>query len=252
VVIAVGVVVLVAAGGYWLSRQRAAEPEATLTAIPLTSYPGYENGPSFSPDGNQVAFAWNGEKQDNWDIYVKQIGVEPPFRLTTDPASDADPAWSPDGRTIAFTRSLSQGKVGIMLIPQRGGRERLLSETGGYGLLAWTPDSKWLVGACLQAGQQTLALFLFSIETGDKRRLTYPPGGELLGNGDNTPAVSPDGHTLAFDRQVVNKSDLYLLHLGGDYSPEGQPERVASDNLWNSSPAWMPDSSVNSRALSPT
>ena len=30
--------------------------------------------PSFSPDGNQVAFSWNGEKQDNFDIYVKLIG----------------------------------------------------------------------------------------------------------------------------------------------------------------------------------
>ena len=114
---AVAVVVLVAAGWYWLSRQHPGEPEAQLTAVPLTSYPGYETNPSFSPDGSQVAFAWNGEKQENSDIYVKQIGVEPPFRLTTDPAVDARPAWSPDGRTIAFLRNLSQDKTAIMLIP---------------------------------------------------------------------------------------------------------------------------------------
>ena len=59
--VVVAVVVLIAfaiAGWYWLSRQRNVEPEALLTAVPLTSYPGFENYPSFSPDGTQVAFQW--------------------------------------------------------------------------------------------------------------------------------------------------------------------------------------------------
>jgi len=241
VVVTVAVIVLVAAGWYWLNRQGPGEPEATLTAVPLTTYPGSETNPSFSLDGTQVAFSWNGEAQDNYDIYVKQIGVEPPSRLTTDPAPDARPAWSPDGRTITFLRTLSPDKKAIMLIPQRGGRERLLAEAGN-GYLAWTPDSKWLVGSCLETGRQ--ALYLFSIETGEKQRLTYPPElDNAFDNGDRTSAVSPDGHTLAFAREDGYTSSLYLLHLGRDYSPEGQPERVASDNLWNAYPAWMPDSS---------
>jgi serine/threonine protein kinase len=32
-------------------------PQAALQAVPLTTYPGYENFPSFSPDGKQVAFS---------------------------------------------------------------------------------------------------------------------------------------------------------------------------------------------------
>jgi Tol biopolymer transport system component len=43
--------------------------------IPLTSYRGSVNGPSFSPGGDQIAFAWNGEKQDNYDIYVKTVDL---------------------------------------------------------------------------------------------------------------------------------------------------------------------------------
>jgi hypothetical protein len=58
VAVVVAVIVLVAAGWYWFTRQRPIQPETTLTAVPLTSYPGYERSPSFSPDGNQVAFLW--------------------------------------------------------------------------------------------------------------------------------------------------------------------------------------------------
>ena len=44
--------------------------------------------PSFSPDGEQVAFAWNGEREDNFDIYVKIVGSSEVRRLTTNPAPD--------------------------------------------------------------------------------------------------------------------------------------------------------------------
>jgi dipeptidyl aminopeptidase/acylaminoacyl peptidase len=65
-----------------------------------------------------VAFAWNGEKQDNFDIYVKMIGTNgPPLRLTTDAAQDYGPAWSPDGRFIAFLRDLPSKKTAVLLIP---------------------------------------------------------------------------------------------------------------------------------------
>ncbi len=66
------------------SAKSAAEP----TVVPLTSYPGTEDMPSLSPDGSQVAFRWNGEAEDNFDIYVKLVGPGLPIRLTTDPAPD--------------------------------------------------------------------------------------------------------------------------------------------------------------------
>src|SRR5262249_55160390 len=103
-------VIVVTAIAFWFSRSNPQPPEVPLTAVPLTSYPGIEMQPSFSPDGNQVAFAWNGEKQDNFDIYVKLIGAGGNLRLTTHPADDYSPAWSPDGRSIAFLRKLPGGK----------------------------------------------------------------------------------------------------------------------------------------------
>jgi Tol biopolymer transport system component len=169
----------------------------------LTAYPGAETSPSFSPDGNQVAFSWNGEKQDNFDIYIKLVGPGAPLRLTTHPALDAGPAWSPDGRFIAFGRLL-RGKIAILLIPALGGPERQVAEasvrppfatTPG---VAWTPDSKWLVVPRRDSPEEPFGLSLVSIETGETRRLTSPPGAAGAGAGDTGPAFSPDGRALVF------------------------------------------------------
>ena len=132
------VLLAVAGIGWWFLRPTGSPPEASLAPAPLTSYPGSERDPSFSPDGNQVAFAWNGENQDNWDIYIKLIGSESRLRLTSSPAEDRWPAWSPDGRSIAFLRYLPEGKAAVLLIPVLGGSERKLTEVLRAG---------WLLGS---------------------------------------------------------------------------------------------------------
>ena len=242
-------VLILTAAGVWLARSRKEAIPVPLVTVPLTSYPGSELWPSFSPDGTQVAFAWDGEKQDNWDIYVKQIGVEPPYRLTNDPAEDYSPAWSPDGRLIAFLRDLSPGKTAIMLIPQRGGSERILAEVSGslqnlpYGpYLAWTPDSKWLVGATSTIGQHGGGLHLYSTETGEQRPLTNPPIEEI---GDTAPSVSPDGRTLIFSRISPDfyNVTLWILHLGEGYQALGKEEKVQTRDMTNMGAAWLPDGS---------
>ena len=88
----------------------------SFTAIPLTTFQGREQQPAFSPDGSSVAFTWNGETEENWDIYAKLIGPGSPQRLTTDPAMDLSPAWSPDGRSIAFVR-VRGGRLIVIVVP---------------------------------------------------------------------------------------------------------------------------------------
>ncbi|MCP5113912.1 MAG: serine/threonine-protein kinase, partial [bacterium] len=115
------VVIAAAAGWLWFERSRP-RAEAPLVAVPLTSYPGNEQTPALSPDGNQVAFSWNGAEQDNYDIYVQVVGAGEPLRLTTDPAYDWAPAWSPDGREILFYRYWREGKVAVLSTPSLKGR----------------------------------------------------------------------------------------------------------------------------------
>jgi Tol biopolymer transport system component/predicted Ser/Thr protein kinase len=235
--------VCVVAVAIWFAHSTSKSPlEAPLAAVPLTSYPGFESGPSFSPDGSQVAFAWTGEKQDNLDIYLKLIGTEPPARLTTDPAPDSSTAWSPDGRSIAFIRRLPGSKAAVFLVPPIGGAERKLAEiddTLWWSSLAWSPDGKSLAIVVAGSSNEPCGLFLLSIETGEKRRLTSPPSTSI---GDSSPAFSPDGRTLAFSRiMALGISDLYLLDLSGRLETIGEPKRLTFDNQDTSDPVWTPD-----------
>ena len=120
---------LVLGAAYWLGSSGAERQPlpATLQSVPVTSYPGIERTPAISPNGDQVAFSWNGPSQDNFDIYVQLIGAGRPLRLTSNPAEEARPVWSADGRYIAFLR-LSSGKFDVTMVPALGGAERKLGE----------------------------------------------------------------------------------------------------------------------------
>ncbi len=70
-----------------------------------------------------MAFEWNGEKQDNDDIYLKLFGSSELRRLTTDGLPEDAPAWSPDGREIAFFRR-GQGRTTVYTVSPVTGAER--------------------------------------------------------------------------------------------------------------------------------
>ncbi|PYV35428.1 MAG: hypothetical protein DMG22_02400, partial [Acidobacteria bacterium] len=91
-----------------------------LKIVPFTSSAGRKGFPAFSPDGNEVAYSWTGEKNNNGNIYVKLVGAGVPLRLTTDPGDDFSPSWSPDGRFIAFVR-LSKAGDAYYIVPALGG-----------------------------------------------------------------------------------------------------------------------------------
>ena len=228
---------LVAAFAYWLVLTRSPRTDGPLKAVPLTALPGQEWSPTFSPNGNQVAFTWNGEKQDNFDIYVQMIGTGARLRVTHDPAVDYSPAWSPDERQIAFLRQLPGGRSGIFLVPPIGGPERKLTEiTASFDdlvpirapRLAWSPGGRWL------AAPDRLSLVLVSTETGE----TSAPVATPANRRDWDPTFSPDGRALAFLRGSVFDGDLYTLALTEDGNRAGEPTRRAEGLLRPAAPLW--------------
>ena len=224
---ATAAVVLLGAA-YWFGSSGSEEEPApaTLKTVPVTSYPGIERRPAISPDGDQVAFSWNGPNQENYDIYVQLIGVGRPLRLTNDPAKESSPVWSPDGRYVAFLRR-SEAKTEVIRVPALGGSERKLGEAGTHRStagLSWSPGGKFLAILDRTAEDQSVggSIFSLSVETGEKRRLTSAPINALL---DFSPAFSPDGRWLAFVRNAPG-DDVYLLSLAGDGGPEGEPHQL--------------------------
>ena len=76
----------IAAAAFFLFRSAPVTQEATV--VPLTTLPGQEISPSFSPDGTQVAFGWDGENNGaGFDVYVKAVGADKPLRITNHPAA---------------------------------------------------------------------------------------------------------------------------------------------------------------------
>jgi len=224
--------VLVSCAIVWLAVARRAPPVGEPTVLPLTSDPGSEMGASFSPDGSQVAFAWKPEGKPDFDIYVKVVGSDDALQLTNTSDWDVSPAWSPDGRKIVFHRSGPQGECGIYAVSPLGGPASVFSELKGSGRqtpgcekrcgcwsvnpklssaqFSWSPDGKWLAHA---------GVSLISPDTGEERRLTVPPDGEL----DVYPAFSPDGKSLAFVRTARAKHEIYVVDANG-----GEPRRIAA------------------------
>jgi Tol biopolymer transport system component len=227
---------------------KAPEHAEALQAVPLTTLPGVQRYPSFSPDGERVAFTWNGPKQDNPDVYVQQIGSGQPLRLTSDSSNDFNPLWSPDGRWIAFLRSLGDSRRSeLRLIAPLGGPERRVAQihlSGGLNItppyLAWCPDSTCLVVTDSVGGADPEALFVVSLETGERRQLTHP---RAPVKGDAHPAVSPDGKWLVFRRMAgLFVGELHKLPLGPGMTAAGEPQRLTLSALNAEHPTWMPDS----------
>ncbi len=202
----------------------------------LTSFIGLELHPSFSPDGNQVAFTWTGEDEDNYDIYVKLIGTESVSRLTTDSKADFRASWSPDGSRIAFMRQGFKEKTSIYMMPSIGGQGRKVTEiyspkqgyTHRYNKIAWHPNGEWLVISDKNSAEEPLGLFLLSLETGEKTRLTSPDSISADG-GDYCASFSKDGNSIVFSRNASwLKTDLFELELNSDLKPVGKPTRIIS------------------------
>ena len=199
------------------------------------------NAPSFSPDGSQVAFTWNGEKQANTNIYVTNVGAAGgPLRRTTDPAADEYPAWSPDGTLISFVRSQGSQRAIYVVHPLVGEARKLadLSTIAHSGGPSWSPDGKWLAVAEWYE-DKTSAIELVPVQSGVRRKLISAP----FADGRYAfPSFSPNGRFLAY---ALNGSsgwgEIYVVELGSDLTPKQQPRRLTQYAGRFHGITWTPD-----------
>ncbi len=128
----------------------------------------------------------------------------------------------------------------ISLVGQRLGHYQILALLGAdiTSDLSWSPDGKLLAFSERGSPKEPYNIFLLSLESLEKTRLTTLTAGSY---GDYSPAFSPDGKTLAFKRAMVGKFfvQVYFVPITG-----GEPKRLTDEMTAGRHPhglAWTPD-----------
>ena len=155
-------------------------PPPSFEVARLTSHSGSELEPALARDGQRVAFVWDGQDGDNFDLYTKVVGAETALRLTTHAAYDGSPAWSADGRLIAFIRM--EGSRGtVLVVPSTGGAEReLLDIDLWYGSsISFSPDGRHIAISERATSVLPFGIALIDVETRE-RRVVDRTGGVLV------------------------------------------------------------------------
>ncbi len=102
---------------------------------------GYAVSPSWSPNGQFLAFAWvrhYGPGQPGAsDIYVMDVASKQFAQLTHDGGRNDFPSWSPDGRHIVF-QSNRTGKVQVWTMLADGSEQRQVTTSGENSQPNWS------------------------------------------------------------------------------------------------------------------
>jgi len=129
-------IAFVYAGDIWLVSKEGG------SAFRLTSSPGEESFPRFSPDGSKVAYS--ASYDGNVDVYVVPSGGGEPARLTHHPMADRVVGWTPDGTRVLFASGRESGRQRynqFYTVAATGGLpEKLVVPYGEFG--SYSPDGR--------------------------------------------------------------------------------------------------------------
>ena len=117
-------------------------PKEGGTAEKLSSPPGVESFPKFSPDGKTIAFS--GNYDGNTDVYTIGANGGVPMRLTEHGFPDRVVDWTPSGNRVLFASGRESGRNRFnqfYTVPLTGGpAEKLPFSYAEFG--AYSPDGK--------------------------------------------------------------------------------------------------------------
>jgi TolB protein len=70
----------------------------------LTTGEGEAVNPSWSPDGQHIAFAWTrGFEPGNYNIFIMDVATRDVVQLTHGAGRNENPVWAPDGVHLVFS-----------------------------------------------------------------------------------------------------------------------------------------------------
>jgi tricorn protease len=206
----------------------------------LTNTPGAdERSPAWSPNGTRIAYF--SDESGEYALYIRDqdgLGEAQKIDLGSPGSFFYLPTWSPDGKKIAYTdKRLNLWYVDLeKKTPVRVFHDRF---TGPQQIFraAWSPDSKWLAYTQQELSHMR-SVFLYSLETGQSRRVTdgmsdsfspvFDKSGKylyFLASTDAGPTL--DDSMLSMDRPVTSSVYVTVLRkeLPSPLAPESDEEQ---------------------------
>jgi Tol biopolymer transport system component len=211
-------------------------------AVQVTSSLDVESYPTWSPDGQRLAYQASEEGWyyiGNHDIWVAQIGSGEPVNLTKgDPANNRMPSWSPNGREIAFF-SDRDGEWGVYTVSAIGGTARKVLalpgiESSSWSTPQWSSDGTSLRVSVNQDGENVV--ISLSLQTLETTRIRMP---RHEANVCFDLSVSPDGRRFAYVEGGTGATDVTRLWTSSASGGGDVPLTDGRTSVW--SPTWSRD-----------
>jgi TolB protein len=171
----------------------------------VSSKPGVNGAPSFSPDGRKLVITLGGV-DGNLDIYVLDINTRRATRLTTHRAIDTEGTWSPDGEYIYFNSDRSGGPQ-IYRIRATGGTPERVTFEGSYNARPrLSPDGMKLAMVHNDRGNYRIAVM--DLERKDLLVLS-------TGRQDESPSFAPNSDILIYATRQGRNGVLETVSADG-------------------------------------
>jgi Tol biopolymer transport system component len=182
----------------------------------LTSLPGADIQPTWSPDGSRLAFA--SDRSGNFDIFVMDASGTGIFNLTKSPGDDFLPAWSPDGSKIAYVRDEGgfQTFWEIFVMDANGGNQVNLTNNPDFAAAPeWSPDGKKIAFESdrdfeTNPEEFTFEIFVMQADGSGVVNITNHDAN------DEFPSWSPDGSRIAFQTDRAGGVEIFLMDPSGE------------------------------------
>ena len=173
----------------------------TGTASPFTFGEGNDQYPTWSPDGQQVAFC--STRNGPEDIYVKGLaGGSEEKLLLNSPGNKEPDQWSPDGRYILFDYySAKDTGTDVWALPLFGDRKAfpVVQSAANENWGNFSPDGKWVAYSSDESGRAENYVVPFP-GPGGKLQVTTAGGiNSWWLPGNQFAYMTPDNHLMAVD-----------------------------------------------------